>query len=78
MSQKRSATKKQTTTPLSEGDTHALACFFTMHHSALALNSNVGPRNIERLVMSMFGLVEKKGPYRLTKRGVRAVRLAKT
>ena len=78
MSKKRSAIKKRTNTPLSEHDVHALACFFTMHHSALALKNNVGPRNIERIVMATFGLVEKKGPYRLTKRGVRAIRLAKT
>lgn len=71
MTQKKNISKK---------DAHALACFFTMHHSAVALRGTNGPgvRDIERIVMATFGLVEKKGPYRLTARGKRAVRLAKS
>lgn len=65
--------------PLSDNDAHALACFFAMHHSALALKApSPGPRNIERVVMATFGLVEKKGPYRLTARGRRAMTLARS
>jgi predicted nuclease of predicted toxin-antitoxin system len=64
---------------LTDNDAHALACFFALHHAALALKaSNIGPRNIERVVMATFGLVEKKGPYRLTARGRRARALAST
>jgi hypothetical protein len=65
--------------PLSDADVHALACFWLLHHSANAIRSpSPGPRNIERVVMATFGLVEKKGPYRLTPRGRRAARLAKS
>jgi hypothetical protein len=65
-------------TGLSYDDQHALACFFYMHHAALAIKSPAPrPGNIERTVMSVFGLVAKKGPYSLTPRGSRAVKLAK-
>ena len=63
---------------LSANDTHALACFFTLHHASLVLNKpSPRPGNIERVVMATFGLVEKRGPFRLTARGKRAVKLAK-
>lgn len=62
---------------LSLTDAHALACFFAMHHAAVVLE-NVGPRDIERVLMATFGLIEKKGQCRLTPRGKRAVKLAKT
>lgn len=60
-------------------DIHAIAAFFAMHHGALAMKDRLPrPNNIERIVMSTFGLVEKKGPYRLTARGKRVLNLAKT
>lgn len=62
---------------LSIADQHALAAFFALHHGALALN-DVPPKDIERVVGATFGLVEKRGSYRLTPRGKRAVKLAQT
>lgn len=65
--------------PLYKRDVHAIAAFFAMHHGALSLKTPAPrPNNIERLVMSMFGLIEKKGPYALTARGRRVIALAKT
>lgn len=66
--------------PLSYDDCHALACFFAMHHGALALRDGraVGPRNIERVVMATFGLCTKRGPFKLTPRGRRAQKLAQS
>jgi hypothetical protein len=62
---------------ISDADAHALACFFGLHHASLVLN-NPGVRDIERVVMATFGLAEKKGPYRLTRRGNRAIKLAQS
>jgi len=64
--------------PLSLADNHALAAFFALHHASLAISRSPGPRNIERVVMATFGLVAKKGPFRLTPRGRRAVKLAQS
>ena len=60
-------------------DIHAIAAFFALHHGALSLK-HPAPRqtNIERVVMSTFGLVTKSGPYALTPRGKRVLALAKT
>lgn len=64
---------------ITEADKHALAAFFAMHHAALSIQDRrPGPRNIERVVMATFGLVEKKGPYRLTARGKRVIALAQS
>lgn len=63
---------------LSYNDQHALACFWYLHHAALSIKTpSPRPGNIERTVMSVFGLVPKKGPYGLTPRGKRAIKLAK-
>lgn len=62
---------------INQADAHALACFFYLHHASLALKG-AGPRNIERIVMATFGLVTKTGEYKLTARGKRAVRMAKS
>lgn len=65
--------------PLSTADQHALAAFFALHHAAHVVSTRpTGERNVERTVMATFGLVEKKGPYRLTPRGKRVVKLAQT
>ena len=63
--------------PLPINDQHALAAFFALHHGAVVLKA---PRanDIERVVMATFGLVAKKGPYRLTASGKRALKLAKS
>lgn len=64
---------------ISEADAHALACFFAMHHGAHAISARPpGERNIERQVMSLFGLVTKKGKFALTPRGRRAIKLAQS
>lgn len=78
MNKRQVKRKAATRRNLSKLDAHALACFFALHHGALALSKNIRPGDIERLVMALFGLVEKNGPYRLTERGVRAVQMAQT
>lgn len=59
-------------------DQHALAAFFAMHHGALLAldDKSDNPEDVERVVVATFGLVAKKGPYRLTERGKRAMQLA--
>lgn len=64
---------------LSDSDVHALAAFFALHHAAHVVSTRPpGERNIERVVMATFGLVSKKGPFKLTLRGRRAVKLAQS
>lgn len=65
--------------PLSYDDQYALAAFFALHHGANAIKDRKpGERNIERVVMATFGLCTKKGPFQLTPRGRRAVKLAQS
>jgi hypothetical protein len=64
---------------LSPEDQHALAAYFAMFYlSAEKQKRRPGEKEIGRVVMATFGLVAKKGKYRLTARGKRAVALART
>ena len=65
---------------MTKDDIHALAAYFALHHASLAIKDGraAGPRNIERIVMATFGLCTKNGPFRLTRRGRRAVKLAQS
>lgn len=65
--------------PLSDNDIHALASYFFLHYSANVITKPMPrPGSAERAAMALFGLVEKKGAFRLTARGRRAMRLAKS